>query len=45
MFLPTPERGREIQILLDVEDVNVSALLGLDSLGINRLFVNNVTVH
>ena len=45
LLLPTPRHIQDIPILLDVVDINILALLGLDVLDENNLFVDNVTGH
>ena len=45
LFLPTTRHIPAIPILLDVVDVNIPALLGLDVLDGNNIFVDNVTGH
>ena len=45
LILPTPRSVRDIPILVDVVDVDISALLGLDELDSNNFFIGNVTGH
>ena len=45
LSLPTPGYARDIPILMDVVDVNISDLLGLDVLDGNNLFVDSVIGH
>ena len=45
LILPTPGSVRDVPILMDVVDIDIPALLGLDVLDGNNLFVDNVTGH
>ena len=45
LLLPTPGHVQDIPILLDLLDVKVHALLGLDALDGNNLFVENIAGH
>ena len=44
-MLPTPESTLDIPVILDVVDVEIPPLQGLDILDRNNLFVNNVINH
>ena len=45
LILPTPGNRREIPVIMDVVDVDIPALLGIDVLDGNNLFVDNVAGH
>ena len=45
LILPTPESLRDILILMDVVDVDIPSLLGLDVLDFKNLIVDKITEH